>query len=295
MATHYSKKEIWQDRPFSQALIVEGGAMRGIFSAGVLDGFLQAGFNPFDVCLGVSAGAANVAAFLAEMPRRNLTIYTDYSLRPQFISLWRFLRGGHLMDLDWLWDITIQEIRLNLQTILASPKKFIICLTDVYTGQAVYKQPHMNDLEDALKASSALPLLYRGFPLINNRPMVDGGIADPIPIRQALKMGARKIMVLRSRPKSYVKNEKLSQKILLSQLKSFPALAEAVKHRVRKYNDSVSLIRKPPAGVRIQEICPPENFKPGRLGRDKAVLLEGYEQGKGMTGDIIQVWNSHEN
>ncbi len=294
MATDYSKNHIGKDRPFPRALIVEGGAMRGVFAAGVLDGFLAEGFNPFDLCLGVSAGAANLAAFLAEMPGRNLKVFTDYSLRPQFISLFRFLKCGHLMDLDWLWDITIKEVRLDLKTIMASGKEFIICLTDVNTGRAVYKRPGMDDLEEALKASSALPILYRGFPRIDNRACVDGGVADPIPIRQALKMGAKKIMVIRSRPKSYFKNEKFSQKILSRQLKNYPALAQAASHRVRRYNESIELIRKPPTGVWIQEICPPENFKPGRLGKDKKVLLEGYEQGKAAAGGIIREWNSHE-
>lgn len=70
----------------------------------VLDGFLEARFNLFDRYVGVSSGAGNLAAYLAEMPERNFKIYTDYSLRPEFISLKRFFRGGHLMDLDWLWD-----------------------------------------------------------------------------------------------------------------------------------------------------------------------------------------------
>ena len=95
-------------------LLVEGGAMRGIFTTGVLDGFLEARFNPFDLFIGVSSGAANLAAYLAEMPKRNFRIYTDYSLRPEFISFKRFIRGGHLMDLDWLWEKTIAEIRLDL-------------------------------------------------------------------------------------------------------------------------------------------------------------------------------------
>lgn len=92
------------------ALVVEGGALRGVFSTGVLDGFLEAGFHPFDFFIGVSSGASNLAAYLAGMKGRNRKIYLDYSLRPEFISLARFLRGGHLMDLDWLWEITIREI-----------------------------------------------------------------------------------------------------------------------------------------------------------------------------------------
>ena len=94
-------------------MVVEGGALRGVFSTGLLDGFLEAKFNPFDFYIGVSSGASNIAAYLSEMTGRNRDIYLDYSLRPEFISIARFLRGGHLLDLDWLWDNTIRDIRLD--------------------------------------------------------------------------------------------------------------------------------------------------------------------------------------
>ena len=81
--------------------------MRGVFSTGVLDGFLERQFDPFHLYVGVSAGATSIAAYLAEMHGRNRRIYTELSTGPEFINLARFLRGGHLMDLDWLWNVTI--------------------------------------------------------------------------------------------------------------------------------------------------------------------------------------------
>lgn len=189
------------------ALVVEGGAMRGIFSTGVLDGFLAREFNPFDIFFGVSSGSGNLAAFLARMPRRNLKIYTDYSLRPEFINWKRAVLGGPLMDLDWLWEITIREIRLDLQTIFAPGKPFIVCLTDAATGAAVYQQTDAANLEEVLKASSALPVLYNSFPLIEGERKLDGGFSDPLPVRAAMDAGAKKIMVVRSRPYSYRKKK----------------------------------------------------------------------------------------
>ena len=188
------------------ALIVEGGALRGVFSTGILDGFLEVQFNPFDFYMGVSSGASNLAAYLAEMIGRNKRIYTDYSLRPQFINMARFLRGGHLMDLDWLWDTTIREIRLDLQRIYVKGKPFIVVLTDVQTGEAIYKQTSAHDLEHVLKASSAMPLFYRSYPIVDARPMTDGGVADAIPIGKAIDLGARRIMVIRSRHRDYLKH-----------------------------------------------------------------------------------------
>jgi predicted patatin/cPLA2 family phospholipase len=277
-------------KSFSKALIVEGGAMRGVFSTGVLDGFLEAGFNPFDLCVGVSSGAGNLAAYLAQMPGRNLRIYTDYSLRPEFIRLRRLARGGHLMDLDWLWKITIAEIRLDLATIYAGTGLFLVGLTDVETGKAVYQETNAANLEPVLKASSAMPILYRGFPSIAGRPTADGGLADPLPVAVALERGARRIMVIRSRSASYIKHENLSQALLQWQLKPYPDLCRTIAGRVGRYNQAVALIRNPPAGVAIHEVCPPEKFRPARLGRNKAVLVEGYRQGQRAAIGAIRAW-----
>lgn len=274
----------------TNALIVEGGAMRGIFSTGVLDGFLAARFDPFDLYFGVSSGAGNLAAYLADMPERNFKIYTDYSLRPEFIDPMRFLRGGHLMDLDWLWKKTIAEIRLDLKTIYAKRKPFLVCLTDVMSGRPIYKVTRAENLEAVLKASSALPILYRTFPPIDGRPSLDGGIADPIPIAETIQRGARRIMVLRSRPKAYRKREGLAHTLMLWQLRRFPSLRKTAAERVKRYNASLALIRKPPRGVSVVEICPPDDFQPTRLGRDEKILLEGYRQGLRMAEEGMRAW-----
>jgi len=273
------------------ALVVEGGAMRGVFSAGLLDGFLERGFDPFALGVGVSAGAGNLAAYRARMHGRNLKIYTDYSLRPEFIALGRFLRGGHLMDLDWLWRTTISEIRLDLKTIYANQSRpLVVCLTDVQTGEAVYRETAADDLEAVLKASSAVPVLYRGFPLIDGRPMADGGLVDPLPVGETIRRGARRIMVIRSRPRDYQKRENLLQHILNWKLRRFPLLKEAMVRRVRRYNETVALIRRPPPGVSITEICPPDGFRSSRLSRDPRILFEGYEQGRALAGEAIEAW-----
>lgn len=274
------------------ALVVEGGALRGVFSTGLLDGFLEADFNPFDLYIGVSAGASNLAAYLAGMKGRNGRIYRDYSLRPEFIDFGRFLRGGHLLDLDWLWEITIREIRLDLATIYAWRKPFIVVLTDVLTGKAIYRQTAAEDLEHTLKASSAIPLLYRRYPEVDGRPSTDGGITDAIPVGEAIRRGAHRIMVVRSRPRDYVKRSGISDRLLIRHARSRPPLGEAMKRRAALYNESVALIRKPPAGVEIIEVCPPGDFRVSRLSRDRRVLDEGYEQGLREAGEAIRRWRT---
>ena len=217
---------------FDTALVVEGGALRGVFSTGVLDGFLEAQFNPFDFYIGVSSGASNLAAYLAEMIGRNFKIYSEFSLRPDFISFIRFLRGGHLMDLDWLWDITIREIRLDLTRIYSKEKPFIVILTDVHTGEARYKATSAHDLEAVLKASSAMPVFYRNYPKIDGRPMTDGGVADAIPVGEAIRRGARRIMVIRSRHQTYLKHHGLSDYFMRWCVWRYPLMREAMAKRV---------------------------------------------------------------
>ncbi len=274
------------------ALVVEGGALRGVFSTGLLDGFLEARFNPFELFIGVSSGASNLAAYLAGMIGRNRRIYMEYSLRPEFISFPKFLRGGHLLDLDWLWDITIREIRLDLATIYSRAKPFVVVLTDAQTGEARYKLTGAHDLEHVLKASSAMPLLYRAYPEVEGRLMTDGGVADSIPVGEAIRRGARRIMVIRSRHRDYTKRQGMSERFMRWHVRHFPLLQDAMAKRVERYNESVALIRKPPEGISIIEICPPESFRVSRLSQDRMILQEGYEQGQALAAEAIARWNT---
>ena len=277
---------------FHTALVVEGGALRGVFSTGLLDGFLEAKFNPFDFYIGVSSGASNLAAYLAEMAGRNHVIYLDYSLRPEFISIVKFLRGGHLLDLDWLWNNTIRDIRLDLPTIYSKGKPFIVVLTDVQTGEAVYKITDARNLEHVLKASSAVPLFYRSYPEVDGRQMTDGGVADAIPVMEAIHRGARRIMVIRSRHQDYRKQSGLADCFMSWYLRRYPSLKQAMAKRVQRYNETVALIRKPPDGIAIVEICPPQNFRVSRLSQDRLILQEGYDQGRALAGETIARWHS---
>jgi predicted patatin/cPLA2 family phospholipase len=99
------------------ALVVEGGGMRGIFAAGVLFAFGCEKYDPFDIYIGVSAGACDLASHLAGQNSRNYEVLTTYSSSTDFISFIRFIAGGHLMDLDWLWNTTIRNCRLDLKTL----------------------------------------------------------------------------------------------------------------------------------------------------------------------------------
>ncbi|MBY6187760.1 patatin family protein [Marinobacter hydrocarbonoclasticus] len=275
-----------------RALVVEGGAMRGVFSCGVLDHFLAEDYTPFDSFWGVSAGASNLAAYLARMPGRNRKIYTDYSCRPAFLTPGRFLLGGDLMDLDWMWRITLDELGIDKAVLAADPRPFFLTVTRQDNGQAEYHTPDVEALAETMKASSALPLLYRKGVTLNGATYVDGGVADALPVAEAIRRGARQIMVLRSRPAGYRKSDGRFPALQRHLLRATPGVTDAMLSRARRYNEALALIRQPPPGVEVVEVCPPESFQLKRLTRDAAPLEQGYELGLAAGADAIRRWEA---
>lgn len=261
------------------ALVVEGGAMRGIFAAGVLDSFIDNNYRPFDFCIGVSAGSTNLAAWLANQRGRSYKVITDYSCRPEFINFPRFLKGGHWLDLDWLWDITIDEIKIDAKTMASQPIPLYVVTTKVDTGRAAYIKATPDNLNELLKASCSVPVAYRHFPRINNEPMTDGGVADSIPVIKAYELGARNITVVLSRPFGYRKTPVRNKWLVRKLLSDFPALYKAMIHRAESYNDAIDFIENPPKDCKLTVIAPPESFSVGRITTDQDKLNAGYQLG----------------
>ena len=274
------------------AVIVEGGAMRGIFSAGVLDAFYQQQFNPFELCIGVSAGAINLAAWLAGMHKRSWKIYTDYNCRGQFISWAKYLRGGHLIDLDWLWEIAEREIPLDTSCIINQPATFLITVTNADTGQAEHIEAAADEISECLRASSALPTAYRATVPFRGREYVDGTVSDPLPVQAAIERGAKRIMLIRSRPRSFAMKEGGFQLLSRVQLRGRPAILQQSLNRGQRYNAALKLARRPPEGVFVQEICPPEDFAVSRLTTDTEKLEAGYQQGIAAGISAMQDWKA---
>ena len=261
------------------ALVVEGGAMRGIFAAGVLDEFLAQQYQPFTSYFGVSAGATNVAAYLCKQATRNYKVITDYSCRPEFINLPRFVKGGHLFDLDWLWQETVREIPLNTDEFTQSPHDFYIVATAIESGQAHYLQATGSEMIEQLKASCAIPIAYRDYPKINGIAMTDGGVADSIPVKKAYEMGASEITVILSQPLGYRKKDVKVAWLTKQLYKDNPALAKATIQRSKNYNTSIDFLHNAPPDCKINIIAPPAGFKVGRTTKNRALLDIGYQMG----------------
>jgi predicted patatin/cPLA2 family phospholipase len=276
----------------NSALVVEGGGMRGVFSAGVLNAFGTTGFDPFDLYIGVSAGACNLAAHLAEQHNRNYHVTTAYSATSRFINLLRFIRGGHYMDLDWLWDITIRECRLDLDRIFSRLKKgkkeYVVVATSIVTGLPLYLVPDKSTLEHYIKVSSSLPVLYRTILNVDSNPAMDGGVADPVPVIEAYKRGAKKIVIIRSRPSSYVKRKSHLSFLLPFIFRKYPGIAEAMKNRHRVYMEAVGFINNPPAGINVYEIPLPEGINISRTTKDLKLLEQVYMAGQRAGNHFIK-------
>ena len=275
---------ILKDYHKKTALVVEGGGMRGIFAAGILHAFDDKGFDPFDLYIGVSAGACHLASHLAGQNNRNFDITLRYSLSHQFINPWRFLKGGHLMDLDWMWEQTIKNYRLDLKQIeeklRTQNKDYLIVATSMETGEPLYLRPDINTLEHYLKVSSSLPILYRKEMDVKGEKATDGGISDSIPVREALRRGATHITVIRSRPAHYVKKQSIAVLAVFSlYFRKYPRLVEAFRQRADRYNAAVAFINNPPSGVRITQLVPPADLEIGRTTRNAATLRKAYKTG----------------
>lgn len=264
--------------------------MRGIFACGVLEVFLEQGFAPFDLAIGCSAGSCILASHLAGQRGRSLAVYTKYMTRPEFIDAARFVRGGDWVDFDWLWHTTEREIPLDCAKLAASPVRFLVSATSYATGQPVYLEPRQADLMRVLKSSCALPLLCRGACHVGEQRLLDGGIAAPIPVQEAYRLGARRIMVVRSRPARFVKRR--SKLALLSALayRASPPLARALRDAHLAYGSAVEFIANPPRGCSILQVAPESQLATRRTTQDLRALSQDYLLGRKTGEQAIQAW-----
>ncbi|TCS38912.1 patatin-like phospholipase family protein [Reinekea marinisedimentorum] len=274
-----SKTELFSNGNNQPALIIEGGAMRGIFAAGVLDCFMANDFRPFHSAYGVSSGSTNMASYLAGQPGRNRKIITDLSCRPDFINAGKFLRGGHYIDLDWLWQVVDKEHPLDTRALSNQPTAFYAVVTNVVTGKPEYLMPAGNTANDLLKASCAVPIAYRRFPRYGQKQFADGGIGDSIPVIEAYNRGARHIVVVLSRSGGYRKSPVKTPAVVRKVMKDYPMLAEAILQREQSYNRAIDFIESPPEDCRLEVISPSQAFKVSRTTTNAHKLANGYNMG----------------
>ena len=275
-----------------KALVIEGGGMRMSFSTGVTDAFLAANFNPFDFYVGVSSGSTTLASYIAGQQGRNINICLDQSCRPEFVRLSRYLRGGDLMDVKWLWDVLERESPLDEGKLFARTRDFYIVMTNAIHGHAVYQQAQADSLIEALRASSSIPFLTRQPVMVNDEPYFDGGVADAIPIRWTLaQSGVERAMLIRTRHEGYVKSGQFSDAVLSRWVKN-PGLAQSLKERADRYNQTLAWMDEPENKRKILQIMPPDDPKmANRMCQDEKRLRYSYDVGLEYGREAMRLWN----
>lgn len=273
------------------AIVVEGGAMRGIFSVGVLDVFLERGFEPFDLAIGVSAGACNLASHVARQAGRNWRAYFELMTRREFIDVRRAVGRGSVVDLDWLWAMLAAHDPLDVAAIARSAVEFVVVATSAATGQPMYLRPGPTDMFDALRGSCALPGLYRGSVSLDGVALADGGVSDPVPVAEAYRRGARRIVVIQSRPHAVVKKTSFVSSVLTPLFfREHPALAGAMLRTADRYQEAVRWIQAPPSDCQVVHVAPEEALQSGRTTQTRAKLENDYALGRGAGERAVREW-----
>ncbi len=265
--------------------------MRGIFSAGVLDVFLEREFEPFDLAIGSSAGACNLASHLARQHGRNRRCYLTQMRRAEFVDARRFLRGGHWLDVDYLWGAFEREDPLDIPAAAASGARLVVATTCVETGAPVFMEPGAANLWEALRASCAVPVLFRRFVELEGRRFADGGLAAPVPVEEAYRRGARRILVIRSRSEAYPGPSRVECAVAAAMLREHPALVAAFRRYREVYARAVAFIQRPPPDCRIVHVTPGK-LRTSRMTRDERALAADYDHGRAAAARAIREWEA---
>lgn len=265
----------------SRGLILEGGGMRGIFVAGVIDYLLDAEIR-FDNVIGVSAGACHGCSYVSGQRGRAYATNTDYLTNPDYCSLRNLRKTGDLFGAEFLYHTIPEKLYpIDNEAFMNSGIRFQAAVTNCVTGHAEY--PVIEDLfrdVEWIRASSSLPFLANMVEIEGGFYM-DGGIADSIPLAQSIRQGNEKNLVVLTRPRDYRKKAAKSGAKALMRLKykDFPKMVEAYENRYKTYNQSLELVASEEAAGRAFVIAPMGSLDIGRTEKDPDKLKKAYEEG----------------
>ncbi len=266
------------------ALVAEGGGQRGIFTAGVLDSWLHAGFNPFDILIGTSAGAQNLSSYMTCQKGFARHSILSLSKDPQFFKLHRAFMGKHAVDLDWYFD-QVEKAENNLNIGCGEERlknrKLLFSATKEDDRSPQFFEPTRENWLTVLKASSALPMLYKKGVKMGDHYYVDGGLSAPIPVEEAYNRGAKRIVVIRTVPKDFAGKSPWAHKLKswLCSANRCPKVLDLITHHENTYQKTLKFIENPPTGVEIIQVFPQQPLASGLVGSSDYSLNDDYELG----------------
>ena len=259
-----------------------GGGMRGIYSAGILDSFIESNVS-FDVCIGVSAGSANLISFLANQEKRNYKFYTEYAFRKNYMGLSQFLKTGSYVNLDYIYgelSYTYGENPLDYEAISNSSSQFYIVATDAKTGKAKYFSK--SDLKEnnykPLMASSCLPGVNKPY-YIKGFPYFDGALSDPVPFEKAFELGCDKVLLILTKPIETIRTQGKDLHLARLIKRKYPLSAKGLLERAERYNNAVAKAKELQKEGKVLILAPDDISGVDTLKKDKEALKRLYSKG----------------
>jgi predicted patatin/cPLA2 family phospholipase len=265
----------------SVGLILEGGAMRSIFSAGILDFFMEKGIEIPNV-LAVSAGAYVGMNYASGQQGRCMKALVEPMKEYKYMGLGTFFKKGTFFDMDYLfYEVPKTRSQFDFEAFRNFKGRFITSTVDCSTGETVYHEKFCEEkaFYDTLKAANSMPLIAKVVN-IDGKPMLDGGMADAIPINKALEEGWKKLIVVLTRDVSYRKREKATFDIRLTNwfYRKYPKFVDVLAGRAKRYNDAIDTIAKLEADGRAF-VLRPTDIVVGNDESDVERLTAYYQHG----------------
>ncbi len=263
-------------------IIDVGGGTRGIYGAGVLDCLMDRGIKA-DLFIGVSAGSANGASYLAGQRGRNYKFYTEYPLRKEYMSLRHMMQTGSYINLEYIYGTLCSEngeSPFAYDDFINNPAQFIIVATDAFTGKPVYfdKKDMGRDHYETLMTSSCVPGVNRPY-VFRGKPYFDGGISDPIPIKKAFELGCDRLILILTRPKKAFRKPRADSRISRIVSFRFPHAADAISRRCDVYNEELKYALELEDKGKVTIIAPDDISNLGTLTKDVTALNRMYRKG----------------
>lgn len=266
-----------------------GGGLRGIYAAGVLDYCLDEGIG-FDIGIGVSAGSANLASFIAGQPRRNYQFYTEYALRKQYMSFGNYVKSRSYIGLDYIYGTLSNadgESPLDYQTMVKSHTDFYVVAANAQTGKPHYfdKSDLCQDNYDIFKASSAIPIVCKPY-IIKGCAYYDGALGDPVPIKKAFELGCDKVVLILTLPKDELRKPGIDDFLSKRLKKKYPLSSEQMLKRAEHYNEGVAIAKEYEKAGKLLIIAPDDTCGVSTLSREvnslNVLYQKGYQDAEGI-------------
>lgn len=262
-------------------LVLEGGGLRSLFSAGIMDVMMDEGIR-FDGIIGVSAGATFGCNYKSHQPGRALRYNMRFRNDPRYISLRSWLTTGDLVGARFSYHTMPSELDIfDRETFAADASSFYVVCTDVCTGQPVYHRiDEMDDVEmDWLRASASMPVVSRPVSL-GGRLLLDGGISDSIPLRFFQGEGYERCVVILTQPRGFRKHRTRLMPVIRLAMRRYPAIVEAMNRRHEMYNAQLDYLLSQAARGTILLIQPQQPLNIGRTELDAGKMQRVYDLGR---------------